>query len=304
MRYVWHGLAAGMFFLLVGCTLPWTRTRPGDNAAPPPQNAHLPTAAALVGYLNDNARRIQTVDCRELDLDAKQKLQAVGLSGWMVCQKPRNFRLGANVAGSQMVDLGSNDREFWFWISKAEPPYLFHCSYDDFARGSAQMPFPFQPEWIIEALGIAECRAPENYQVVPQGNTLQLIEQSVSAQGKPVRKIVVFNRHTVQPPQPQVMAYILQDASGKEVCGAYITEVAQDRATLAILPRRIRLVWPEEKMELRMKLDQVTVNGTIAPERSARLFTRPTLANVPSYDLARGLDPAPGALRRTSGWMR
>ena len=54
------------------------------------------------------------------------------------------------------MDIGSNDSEFWFWISKAEPvPYVFHCGYQELARGGVDMPFPFQPDMIVADSGFS-----------------------------------------------------------------------------------------------------------------------------------------------------
>jgi hypothetical protein len=205
--------------------------------------------------------------------------------------------------GHQQVDLGSNNQEFWYWIGKADPPYLFHCSYADFQRGNVQMAFPFQPEWIIEALGMAEYGAPDKYQVVERPGAYELVEVAVGPHGERLRKITVFSRVQASGTQPQITAHILQDANGKEICGAYISEVQQDPATFAILPRRVRLVWPQQQIELKMKLDELTVNPAIDAQRAAVLFTRPTLQNVQSFDLARDVYVAPGQVRRAGATL-
>jgi hypothetical protein len=197
--------------------------------------------------------------------------------------------------GNTAVDMGSNDREFWYWISKAEPPYLFHCAYEDFARGQARMPFPFQPDWIMEALGIAEYDPSRPYEVIPNGNTIDLVEKTVSPQGQPVRKVTRLTRGNNR--QLQVTAHILQDMSGKEICSAYVAEAQQDSATGTVLPRQVQLIWPAERIKMKMKFDRMAVNPPLAPDRSALLFTRPALRDVPSYDLARGLDAAGPGLR-------
>ncbi len=265
---------------------------------PEPAVGPAPTSAALVNYLNDNARRLQSVQCRELDLDCREGVQSVGLRGQMVCQKPRNFRMSASVVGHQEVDLGSNDQEFWYWIGKANPPYLFHCSYADFQRGNVQMPFPFQPEWIIEALGMGEYGPPEKYQVVDRRDSYELVEETTSLRGERLKKVTVFTKTRAQGTQPQVTAHVLQDQRGNVICAAYITEVQQDRATYAVVPRRIRLVWPQQKIELKMKLDEVTVNPALDGQRTAVLFNRPNLRNIESFDLARDVYVAPGQIRR------
>jgi hypothetical protein len=177
----------------IGCTSwPHLRSQNGGTAPAPRLTAETPDRATLVAYLNRNASLVQSIQCRSLDLDCRQRLQSVGLEGWMVCQKPRNFRMGAKVLGKEQVDMGSNGQEFWYWIGRADPPYLFHCSHADLARGNVAMPFPFQPDWIVEALGVAEYGPPENFQVIPHPNTIELVERSVSPQGQPVRKVTVF----------------------------------------------------------------------------------------------------------------
>jgi hypothetical protein len=299
MRHTTVSVGLAVLLLATGCN---NGTRfPGlvRSSQPPRVPTETPTAAMLVDYLNRNSRQIQTLEVRDLAMDCKQKLQPVGLQGQMVCQKPRSFRLGAKVLGNQAVDMGSNDQEFWYWISKAEPPYLYHCSYADFARG-VRMPFPFQPEWIMEALGMGEYGPAEDYQVVVHPETVDLVHWTKSPQGQQVKKITVFDRKEAA--TVRVRDYVLQDAQGREIYAAHVTEVQQVGAI--IVPKRVRLVWPAEQIELKLKLDEVQVNRQLNQDQTVRLFTRPHLANIPSYDLARGLDGAPNGVRAAGGFPR
>jgi hypothetical protein len=298
MRQLKYG-AAFVFLLLTGCShFPWTRSAPDSPGLT--VTAANPTAADLIASLNDNARRVQALECRALDMDCTQKYQSISLQANMVCQKPRNFRLGAKILGNTGVDMGSNDSEFWYWISKAEPPYLVHCSYQDLATGQVRMPFPFQPDWIMEALGIAEMDPAKNYELIPRQGKFELVERTVSPQGQQVRKVTVIARTRTQ---YQVTAHLLQDVNGKEICSAYVSEVQQDPTSGALLPRVVQLLWPAEQMKMKMRLSGITVNPGLPQERVARLFTRPTLRDVPSYDLARGLDGGNDPIRRARGSM-
>src|SRR5205823_8126552 len=160
---------------------------------------------------------------------------------------------------------------FWFWIAKAEPPALYHCSHQDFAQGRSKMVFPFQPDWIMEALGMAEKDATKPYQVnVRDRQTIELVEQAVNPQGQPVKKVTVFSRS----PSLQVTAYILRDTNNKDVCTARISASNHDRATGAVYPRIVQLDWPSDKVRLNMRLDGVTVNQSVTPDRAGTLFSR------------------------------
>ena len=116
----------------------------------------------------------------------------------LFCEKPRDFRLRAKVAGQPAVDIGSNNDEFWFWISQGKDQdgvaRVHYCSYQDMSAGKARMPFPFQPDMIVAALGLGEYDADKEYSLKEEANTVSLVEKTVSAQGQPVQRVTVFNR--------------------------------------------------------------------------------------------------------------
>jgi hypothetical protein len=303
MRRLFAGVGVGLLLAAAGCNH-W-RPNGDPGGTPVAVNAGRPDAASLVAYLNNNAQRVQCVQSTRVAMDCKEGNQAVGVDGMLVCQKPRNFRLKGSVLGKPAVDIGSNDGEFWYWISEAKPvPYVFHCSYEELGRGNVRLPFPFQPDMIIAALGMGEYNPNGKYQVVtPAGkNYIELVEDSVSAQGQPVKKVTVFNRTTVAPErgQPQVIAYALRDVQGKDICQATIQEVQVKDG--AILPRRLTLNWPAQNMQMKMNLSDVSVVNNLDPNRAARLFQRSDLSNLPSFDLARRApDGRPSSLIRASG---
>lgn len=260
-----------------------------------------PTAEQLVSYLNDNAGRIQSLRADEVWLTVSAEGGGADLSAKILVQKPRGFRLSAKSMGNQVVDLGSNDQEFWYWLSKSPQPYQFFCSYKDLADGRVrQMPFPFQPEWIIETLGLGPYGPAERLQLETDPQSLKLVERTRSPQGTPVRKVIVCRSRPVAAPQPQVTAYLLlDDATGKEICSAHITEVQVDRVTGGVLPKKIELRWPEAKIKLGMKLDGLAVNPPLPPAA----FIRQKMNGVQAYDLARGL-VAEGSLQQLKGRNR
>ncbi len=293
MRTTFSMLATGALLLSSGCAdtkLGFLRNR---NEAPRPVVGDTPTAADLVNYLNQNSQKIQSIQCMEMDLDCKQGGQPIGLRARMCCEKPRNFRLSAEVLGHSEVDLGSNNQEFWYWIGKSDPPYLFHCSYQDLAQGGVRMPFPFQPDWVLEALGMGTYGPAEQYRLATKPQTFELVQDTVNSQGQRVRKVVVLKRVG-----GQVQAHILQDAaSGKEICSATILDVQNVGG--ATLPRRMKLSWPDAQLQLTMKLEEVTINQQ---RGSAELYVRRPLANVQSYDLKRGLDGPGGQLQQAGAY--
>lgn len=292
---------AGILVLLLaggpGCASLDKVLKPAKDVKPVPVNDEMPTAQQMVEYLNDNARRIQAIQCNSVAIDCKQGNQnAPGLDGMVVLQKPNMFRLKAKVLGQNAVDLGSNQEEFWYWISKADPPYVFHCSHAAMAAGQVRMPFPFQPEMILAAMGIAEYDHNKPYEVRPKGQFAEMVERVTSPQGKTIARVTVFQRAPAQPGKPQVLGHYLQDETGKVICSVQVQDIQVVRQTGAVLPQKVVFQWPEQQVEMTMRFGEF-VNTEITPDRSAALFSRRDLGNLPGFDLARWApdEPAPGA---------
>lgn len=285
----------------------------GSKTPPPPAmaaNTQPPTRDELLSYMNRNAQRVSTLETRDLELDITADREQVGMSGTLYCQQPRNFRLRAKVIGKEVADIGSNDQEFWYWISENKPPDLYHCSYSDMSRG-VRLPFPVQPEWVMEALGMARYDASrpsfraENFTIETRGNNYELVEQTTSPQGQPVRKVTVFHRGNATGNTPQITALRLYDSNNKLMCQASITEVRRD-ASGAAVPHRVLFEWPEQKLKMKMVLDGVIVNSPSSDGMQIpKLYQRPALENIRSFDLARGTyDAPPSPLQRMSGGYR
>lgn len=260
-----------------------------------------PTETQVVNYLNQKAQLVSTLKFRTVDIDIKENGKSQpGVRAILICQKPKDFRLQGKAAVGSVVDIGSNDKELWFWIKYMEPEGVYHCSYDDLAAGRVKnMPLPIKPEWIVQVMGIAEYNDDNSkYKLITHRDVLELQEQTVSLQGQPMTRVTLFNRQAPSAGKPLIMQHRLVDANGSVVCWAEITEVQADRADPRIvLPTQVRMVWPAQKLEIKMKIDDdFKVNDPIKPEDRDDLFSRRNLADLPSFDLARGPD-GPGVKR-------
>jgi hypothetical protein len=286
MRFLSAFLCLAMLVPFLGCESGGKRIIFGPTPAPTPSPAGVPSAEALVEYLNDNARRIQGLRCVDVDVEASQKITSVNVRAKMMSMKPRSFLMTASALGNSMLDLGSNDNEFWFWFSKAPEPYQFYCSYKDFEEGKVtRFPFPFQPDWIMESLGMGPYGPASKYTLEHDATTLKLVEKTRTPQGMAVRKVIVIARRPVAPPQPQVQSFLLlDDATGKELCSAQVQEVLIDHATGAVVPKRLELRVPSESLRLRIAFNKMEVN----PQLNPAAFQRQTMPGVQSFDLARG----------------
>ena len=94
-------LVSAALVAFAGCNN-WPHTRE-QQAKGPFNDGKIPAEAEVIAQLNDNARRVQSFECRSVDIDAKQGLQSFGLQGMLACEKPHGFRMVASALGSDEV---------------------------------------------------------------------------------------------------------------------------------------------------------------------------------------------------------
>lgn len=294
--------AAALLCPAVGCN--WMREWREQAQAVRPGGA-LPKRDAedFVRFVNWRADQLQSIEYGDVRMRVSGKgiPIPVSLDGNLAAAQPRNFRMvtQGKLAGS--VDLGSNPEQFWAYMSGGGDTMFVYAAHADFESGRAKMPggLPFEPDWVMQALGMSRLPSTANYDVKvdDREQTYTLGWSAVAPNGVPVRKEVVIDGQPATGKRSQVRRHVLRDAKGQpiataEVRAAETFRVGQNQKgePLAIqYPTHLTLKWENPRFEMDLYLDRATVNAGLAddPARRAALFTRPTFPNTPAVDLAR-----------------
>ncbi len=243
----------------------------------PPQS---PTARQLIAYLNELCGRQPILQC-EMDLTVRQDIQSIGMEGNLVIQQPHDVRMQTRALGKPQLDLGSNAQGWWYWCFQDRPPALLQAKRADILRGTAAWPRPFGPETLVWIMGMKKYDPAAPVEVILQEKTIELVEKAQSPQGKPLRLVTIFNRWEVSPPKPQILGYRVEDARKREVFHVEVREVKLDRASGAVVPTKLHLTWPAEKLEATMRLSKTEVCASLQPGRAKRYFTPPAVGKEP-----------------------
>jgi hypothetical protein len=260
----------------------------GPPPSPPPGRP-VPAAPRLAAYLNDNARKSGGSLSAVVSLDVTQNKQSIGLDGQLTCQGPAGFRLRAKALGTDVVDLGSNAEELWAWLPKASPPGLLRVSRKGLALGAERGPTVLDPQLALWLLGLGTCSIFEASVGGVGPTEITLIERALSEDGRSLlTKVTVFNRLRVDGKgRPQVVGRRL-GWKDKEVLRATILEAHEDRSTGFVVPRKLELVWPAERLRVLVTLRDIAVGARVTPERAKVLFSAP-----PELARARPVVPPP-----------
>lgn len=269
-----------------GCALGrWARPlEPAIVGTPLPPHSSVND---IVTCLNGNIEKVTSWRCTNVTITSRGAFGLpVSLSAQMAVEYPRNFRLQVahGITGNE-VDLGSNDERFWFWIRRAQPPALFTSKHEHAHAALQRMPIPFEPGWLIEALGVVPLEEHE-FTVgsdAHNSNRVYLIRNRVSPQGQPVKMITAVN---VQ--RGVIVEQSLYGPRDQLIARARLDKHFQDPVSHAILPRVVELDWPQANLGLTMHLGEIEVNPAVV---SPHMFAMPH-GNHQVIDLGQGARPA------------
>lgn len=274
-RRIHSTLALIALLLLPGCAALRSCFGPRDllEAQAPcvlPANA---SAQQVVQHLNANATRIVAWRSDNVTISGRGSAATpFKVSASLAIESPRNFRLVARSVGRDEVDLGSNSDQFWFWSRQAESRNVLVAYHDEDTVRDRELPIPFQPDWVMEALGVMPMEADQVRAEPGQAGarTMNLVADAVSPQGQPVRKITVVDLcHGI------VLEHRLHDADGNLIAVARMSEHRRDPLTQTVLPRRVDLDWPRANMGLTMWLGTVVTNPQSLPQQIWQVPTKP-----------------------------
>jgi hypothetical protein len=250
-----------------GCA--WTRwSRQNDPLAfsrkTPCRLPANPTVDDLVLAVNDNVERLNGWRASRVKLRASQ--MPVSLEADLAVEKGRHLRLVVRHAlgGGDELDLGCNDDIFWFWARRQKPAAVMYAAHDqiDLVRDNLQI--PFEPDWLMEALGVAPIPSDGlTLEPIAGMQAARLVSHHAGANGRNIRKAI-----TVDTCHGRVLEHSVWDsATGVRLAHAEFSNHRIDPASGVVLARHIRLEWPQADLSLSMDLGQVEINPTSLPER-------------------------------------
>jgi len=264
---------------LSGCAMPrWFGRTNSVGYAQCAMTEETPTED-VVAFLNGNTNKLRSWRTTRVQISIRGAsavpIPPVGAS--IAVESPRNFRLVAsNPMGLPEADFGSNEDQFWFWNKHNDQKNVFVASHDQPTRK-----IPFQPDWIMESMGVVEIdpdEITERRPGVPGTHTVVLLADRVSPEGAKVRKVTVVDVR-----RGLVTEHALYDARGQLIARALLGSHVRDKASGIVIPGSIELDWPPAKLRMTMSLSDIEVN----PQRiSAQTWTRPEIPGYAVYDLS------------------
>ncbi len=262
----WLLLIVTGLFGLSGASCPhflrqYTNPLPRLLPASPP-----PTLEQVIDVVNRNSSQIRSFSTDRASISGSG---FPSLSTSIAFERPLEFRMRATSLVGAEFDLGSNDELFWFWVKRSQPPAVYYCRHDQFAASRARQMMPFDPQWLIEALGIVEFdRGLPNKLTVLPNDRLRIDTIRNTPEG-PTKKITILDGS-----QGWVLEQYLYDAH-RLVARSIASGHRQDPLSGLVMPTVVQIDFPAAQLSLRIDLGNVEINR-LSGDRTA-LWTMPSI---------------------------
>ena len=221
----------------------------------PPAQAPTPVTYTEVDLVNHRVHGITSLYCKDVDVTLEQTL-TFHLKGWICYEKPTRFRLSCGIRDRAECDIGSNDRDFWFWSRRMKPSGLFWC--DHAHTLSTRLRTPLNPLWMMECLGLNSVKT-EGIRSMQTPTGTDIYETRQGTMGVQVTKVTMLNTN-----QHLIVGHALVAQNGAVIASSKILEWQQvDGITV---PRTVEMVWHEENVKITFRLNSPTVNVAIPPQ--------------------------------------
>lgn len=294
---------------LTGCHAAGVGNLTRNDPIPVPQNTAI---ADAVDAHNKNAAQVTRLSSLP-SVSIESARFGGNARGVLALEKPRNFRFKLESGmGRDEADVGSNDQEFWFWAARSKDRGVFVCRYD--TNGEAPPELTFQPEWIVEALGLREIPDQERSKIKVSSTKDPKVEQwthqRTNARGESTVKVTYVDKLT-----GRVLNHYFYGPDNRALASA--TPSNYERVTLpgggdenggeasprtVLLPKTVRLKLisskdPQQQFAMTLDFDELKVNAPISTAQRDDLFTVP---RIRGYPLVR-LDEQAGSISQSIG---
>lgn len=267
--------------------------RCGWPRRPPPCVLHSnATKQEIVAHVNRNLSSPTGVPpltaWRCTDADARFNRMPPAKASLEV-EAPRRLRIRAQMplTYSPVADFGSNDEEVWLWDQTAPGVLTIPHAALPQALGSLQV--PFDPDWLMEVLGVEPVDAAEFELVapLPSQKWVELVAERQSPTGEPVRRVM-----RVDLCQGRIEEHRIETLDGRVVASAKLLDYKPDATGQYVLPHSVQISWPATNSSIALRFREIVANP---PSTSLASWTVPVKPGVPRLEF----NPPAGLPRAT-----
>ena len=198
-----------------------------------------------VKNFSEKSDAVRSVYCKTMPISLRQGRQTFSCLGELAYEKTRNFRLVVRhrLTGEEM-DIGSNSSIFWFWSKRMDPPSLYFCKHENYAK--SQLKSALNPEFMVKSLGYDRIEVKDASGFSEDGDNIFAHQRITDGSGGPMDIVHVLSKQSKSLDGIKIIR-----PNGSKVASTHY------RGT------KIFMEWPEEDMSMIWDMSSSVLNTRI-----------------------------------------
>jgi hypothetical protein len=199
----------------------------------------------ILNETNEKNELIDSFFCKNIDIKVWENGRRLNLSGQISYKKPNYFLFEISSILGKEMNLGSNEKEFWYYSKRDKDPGVYWAVYEDFNK--TRLKTPFNPMFMRASLGFESVVAKDS-KITESATQIIVTNISEDSMGKQILYSVFFNKNK------HIDGFLITDLQGNTLVSCDIQERANG------MPSKILYTWEEEKRVMFMELKKAAVN--------------------------------------------
>jgi hypothetical protein len=219
---------------------------------PSPPIAEMP---AVLKEVNQRNSAIRTYVVRNISIKLWERGLKFNLTGSLCYEKTTNFRMVFESRFGTELDLGSNDKVFWYWSRRDKRPGVYYVAYEDYQH--TRLKTPFNPIFLRQSLGLDELTVNDALKILESEQDLVVVYPRKNSMGDTVLYSVFIDKIN-----KRISGVIITDEENTPLASAEIQEYDASGFPLQIL-----YMWYEEGKAVQFRFENAETNVSIPASR-------------------------------------
>jgi hypothetical protein len=200
--------------------------------------------------INSRNSNIESFVVEKMRVKTWEKGARFKLDGSLFYKKDLFFRMQISSLFGEELDLGANDKIFWYWSRRDRQPGLYYAFYEDFT--ATRLKTPFNPMFLRVSLGLEEIDT-KNAKIVSKNGFIAIVTQTINAMNQRVLYTLFVNEE-----KERIEGCLITDLNDNPLASCEIQSFSGD------LPEKILYTWHEEKKMMLLEFENPQENVEIS----------------------------------------
>jgi hypothetical protein len=208
-----------------------------------------PSSVPIIDEINKINESIKSFYCEDVEVRIWENGHRFRLQGVVAYKKNLNFHMDISSIFGKEVDLGANEKEFWYWSRRDRRPGLYWAVYADFNK--TRLKTPFNPMFMKSTLGLENIDY-LNAKVTESQKRFMITFPREDSMGRNILYSVFVDKE-----KSYIDGFLITSIDGKKLVECTIEKKSDS------LPSKINYIWHEENRIMTLEFKKPKINVEI-----------------------------------------